>query len=935
MGAARERSLATVEPMSDLFADLPPVSAAGLGAGRRTAFDEAEDDDGATSSDPFAGLSSHRDSDFHDEETPPDPFVGLGTPRGPAAVDDYSQATPAPTPNAEMLASAEAALGEHTVPAITIHAFWSRPETNELVQRAAADRRMERAKTVVQEGGLAGGVAYYQNQPTPSLIIVESLDPAQKLLSLLGQLAEVCDPGTKVIVVGAANDISLYRELMRRGVSEYLVPPLGPLQMIAAITALLYADPSQPFVGRQIAFCGAKGGAGSSTLAHNIAYLISEKMGANTVLVDLDLAFGTAGLNFNQDPLHGIADALSQPERLDPVLMERMMARCGDHLSLFAAPASIERDYDIPAETFDEVTQKIRASTPYVVLDLPHAWTTWKRRMLTTSDDVVVVTEPDLASLRNAKSIIDLVKGARPNDPPPRVILNKVGVPMRPEIPVKEFGEALGVQPALVIGFDAKLFGQAANSGQMIAEVGPKSKSADALDQLARMMINNWPRRREAGRRASVGLPARPVAEKVIQPGVRQARLRQARNARRGGAAPGRWRRAADRHASPTRRERYRRPWRWPPNPAPKLSTPGFEQLHTAQSAAADVSREQNEFYHQTKTTIFNALLNTIDLAQLAQLDQATAAEEIRDIVAELVAIKNVSMSVSETDHLVQDVINDVLGYGPLEPLLARDEIADIANTRQWRRTGCSSKSWQVKYAQLTNMRFRDRHAQLMNMICQRIVSQDRGRRVDEFFADLRRAPAPTGKPRRTSSPRCRSTVRRSPSRKFRKDKPDHGKNLVEYASISPEGARVQRASSALCRCNVVISGGTGSRANRQRCSTHLTAFIDPAEMACHHLRGRGGTARTPQRAAPWCVLETRPPNLGWRWPVITICVPTWCATACGDAPGTDHRRRGARSPKACSDLLQAMNTGHDGSMRHACTPTARGAKPSAVSWNP
>jgi pilus assembly protein CpaE len=170
--------------------------------------------------------------------------------------------------------------------------------------------------------------------------------------------------------------------------------------------------------------------------------------------------------------------------------MERMMARCGDHLSLFAAPASIDRDYDIPAETFDDVTQKIRATTPYVVLDLPHAWTPWKRRMLTTSDDVVVVTEPDLASLRNAKSIIDLVKAARPNDPPPRVILNKVGVPMRPEIPVKEFGEALGVTPALVINFDAKLFGQAANSGQMIAEVGPKSKSAEALDQLARMMIN-------------------------------------------------------------------------------------------------------------------------------------------------------------------------------------------------------------------------------------------------------------------------------------------------------------------------------------------------------------------------------------------------------------------------------------------------------------
>ena len=290
-----------------------------------------------------------------------------------------------------------------------------------------------------------------------------------------------------MIVVGAANDISLYRELMRRGVSEYLVPPLGPLQLIAAITAL-YADPAQPFVGRQIAFCGAKGGSGASTLAHNVAHLISERMGANTVLVDLDLAFGAAGLDFNQDPLHGIADALSQPDRLDPVLMERMMARCGDHLSLFAAPASLERDFEIATETYEEVAQKIRASSPYVVLDLPHAWTAWKRRMLLTSDDVVVVAEPDLASLRNAKNIVDLVRAARPNDAPPRVVLNKVGLPGRPEIPIREFGDALGLAPTMVISFDAKLFGHAANVGQMISEVGPKSKQAESLEGLARMI---------------------------------------------------------------------------------------------------------------------------------------------------------------------------------------------------------------------------------------------------------------------------------------------------------------------------------------------------------------------------------------------------------------------------------------------------------------
>src|SRR5690606_4599484 len=159
--------------------------------------------------------------------------------------------------------------------------------------------------------------------------------------------------------------------------------------MVRAIGGL-YADPSAPFVGRQIAFCGAKGGAGVSTLAHNIAYAITERLQTNAVLVDLDLPFGTAGLDFNQDPLQGVADALGQPDRLDPVLMERMMARCTERLSLFAAPATLDQDYDISPEAFDEVTQKIRGSAPFVILDLPHVWTAWKRKILLTSDDVVI-----------------------------------------------------------------------------------------------------------------------------------------------------------------------------------------------------------------------------------------------------------------------------------------------------------------------------------------------------------------------------------------------------------------------------------------------------------------------------------------------------------------------------------------------------------------
>jgi pilus assembly protein CpaE len=392
----------------------------------------------------------------------------------------------------EIVAAAEADMGEAAVPRITIHAFCARPETAALVQAASTDRRMVRASTIAQPGGLEAAVHYYQNQSTPSLVLVESLDPAPRMLALLDGLAQVCDPGTKVVVIGQTNDIALYRELMRRGVSEYLTQPQGPLQIIRAVSNL-YADPSAPFVGRQIAFVGAKGGVGSSTLAHNFAWSMAERVQAATVMVDLDLPFGTAGLDFNQDPLQGVIDALGQPERLDAVLMDRMMVRCGDRLSLFAAPATLDQDYEITADAFEEVTQKIRGAAPFVVLDLPHSWSAWTRRVLIASDDLVVVATPDLASLRNAKNIVDLVRQARPNDAPPRLVLNQVGVPGRPEIPVKDFGEALGLTPSLVLPFDPKPFGQAANNGQMVAEVAPKSKAAEGIDHLARLISRREP----------------------------------------------------------------------------------------------------------------------------------------------------------------------------------------------------------------------------------------------------------------------------------------------------------------------------------------------------------------------------------------------------------------------------------------------------------
>lgn len=377
--------------------------------------------------------------------------------------------------------------GRADVPHIAIHVFHDTPDMAAFAQRILDDRRMAKVQSRILPGGLGAAIDLYRSETTPQLILVEWTQAARTLLDQLDHLAEVCDADSKVMVIGLANDIGLYRELIRRGISDYLVAPLKIGQVIEAI-ANLFTDPDAPFIGRMVTFVGAKGGVGSSILAHNVAYALSESVMASTVLVDLDLAFGTSGLDFNQDPAQGIVDALSQPDRVDDVLLDRFLVQITERLSLFSAPGSLERDFDYPPEAYLEVAGKIRRRAPFVVWDLPHLWSPWVRQMIIASDDVVIVSTPDLAALRNSKALVDLIRQARPNDPAPRLVLNQVGVVGRPEIPPAEFGEAIGLVPSLILPWEPKLFGEAANNGQMINTINPKTKVSEGLIRLAQMI---------------------------------------------------------------------------------------------------------------------------------------------------------------------------------------------------------------------------------------------------------------------------------------------------------------------------------------------------------------------------------------------------------------------------------------------------------------
>ena len=383
----------------------------------------------------------------------------------------------------------DASFDEHIAPAprVSIQAFCETVETAAAIQSAGEDRRLGKAHLKIQMGGVTAAIEAYRTAPTPNVIMLETDGNTDKILTGLDALANSCDAGTRVIVVGRTNDVNLYRELVRRGVSDYLISPVGTIDVVRSICGLFSAADAKP-VGRIVAVVGAKGGVGASTIAHNIAWAMARDLSLKSVVTDLDLAFGTAGLDYNQDPPQGVADAVFSPDRVDTAFIDRLLAKCSDNLNLLAAPATLERVYDFGADAFDSIFDALRATMPCIVLDVPHQWSGWTQRVLVGADDILIVASPDLANLRNAKNLFDFLRAARVNDQRPRYCLNQVGIPKRPEIKPADFAKTLEDQPAAVIPFEPQLFGTAANNGQMIAEMSANHRTADTFRTLAQLL---------------------------------------------------------------------------------------------------------------------------------------------------------------------------------------------------------------------------------------------------------------------------------------------------------------------------------------------------------------------------------------------------------------------------------------------------------------
>jgi len=395
-----------------------------------------------------------------------------------------------------------AALGAlRPVPRISVQAFCETESVANPIERAASDRRMTKAHVKVHMGGVATAIEFYQSAATPNLIILESREEPRQLLASLVKLAEVCDQSTRVVVIGHYNDVWLYRELMRSGISEYVVAPISMADIVSVIAGI-FVDPQAEPIGRSIAFVGAKGGVGSSTLAHNVAWAMSTLFTSEVVVADMDLAFGTANINFDQDPAQGIAEAVFAPERIDEVYLDRLLAQCAERLSLLAAPSTLDRTYDFDAEAFTQLIDTAQRSAPCVVLDVPHIWCGWSKATLMQADEIVITATPELANLRNTKNLVDMLRRLRPNDPPPRLVINQAGIPKRPEIAIDDFAEPLGIEPLAVIPFEPQLFGSAANNGRMLGEMDAQNAIVQSINEMAHVLTG----RAESRQRKKGGL---------------------------------------------------------------------------------------------------------------------------------------------------------------------------------------------------------------------------------------------------------------------------------------------------------------------------------------------------------------------------------------------------------------------------------------------
>lgn len=413
-----------------------------------------------------------------------------------------------------------------TIPRISIEAWYSHHETKVAIDEAVNSRLLHRKRKVdVYRFDLSNITQRYTDNTTPELLILEIDGDPSTVLEALEAIASVTQSSTKVIVICQVNDVNFYKKLIDFDIPGYLLGPATTSELLDTI-AHIYAPNGATSKGRITAVIGAAGGVGSSTIAQNIAWNMAEVHGNQTLLVDADIAFGSALLNFNQSSEKDIGDAL-WADNVDETYLSNVMVPLGEKLELLPSPASLDRATNFDSVRVEKVLDAIKNSSPNIVIDLPHEWGVLSSHTINEADDVIVVGTPDIIGLRNTKTIMKYLSVLRSDISASHYIINNFGIPKRTGVTEVEFQQAIGIPPLAVIPYDPQLFSTALAEGQPFSEMHSSSPIAQQFAKLAGRLVDE-----SAGVIVPDAVELKPSGSKIL------SLLKTATKARPQGAAP-------------------------------------------------------------------------------------------------------------------------------------------------------------------------------------------------------------------------------------------------------------------------------------------------------------------------------------------------------------------------------------------------------------
>ncbi len=370
-------------------------------------------------------------------------------------------------------------------------AFVTDDQTERVIREIAESLLLP--EDTVRRGSIEDAHNYLQQVRSPSLLLVD-VDQSSDPLDEIVKLADVCELGTKLIAIGAENDVTLFRDLLTMGATDYLVKPLDKENLLRSVSAMDDRGAglsSMGRLGKSVSFISTRGGAGATTIAANCGWVISQAAKRRVNLIDMDLHFGNLALILGAEATEGLADGLRQPDRIDQLFLERVMTPCGDRLFVVGGEESLsEAFHGGDRGAVDILVNELRSKFHFVLMDLPRSSSDVVYRAVQLSSTTVLVSDLSLAGMRDT---VRLIKFIQENSPGGQIVLvvNKIGENPKAEIPIAEFEKGVGQSVDFQIAFEPNTIMRAANLGQPLAEV--RSDAAKVIEQLAEKIAGPSP----------------------------------------------------------------------------------------------------------------------------------------------------------------------------------------------------------------------------------------------------------------------------------------------------------------------------------------------------------------------------------------------------------------------------------------------------------